>query len=401
MEGTNTQTGNGRRLVLGFDAGCVTCSDLARRIEERVGDKLEVRSLYDPQVEHWRRQVLGEDAPWTPTLIEIDGGKVRAWTGAQMGVALSLRLGFKDTWRVLQALGETNFTTNAGASAKIRTSSGLTRSQFLKSAGGVAAAVAVLTGSGKFATSALARSEDSNGVAEALKSAQKADVQGKDLINIAREATQRGDVVNVMGRAWSNKARNGRATTSTEDGQQTILVEGDQTSSPQSNGQTLTETDRIVIGAARHTLKDGTTLLIIAYRMPKNNRLLIYQEFDQAVPDGIGDLKSEATLHKVEDDELVLERASSNGSLEFSATSRSRCSGCSGAGGCRYRNRRCTRRSYRCFIATCAPCAIACGPGLALLKCIGCAVIACPYAWNFGCCRAVSYSSCRTCYRCF
>ena len=401
MEETNIQIGGGRRLVLGFDAGCTTCSNLAERIEERVNGKLEVRSLYDPQVEHWRRQALGEDAPWTPTLIEVNGGKVRAWTDAQMGAALSLRLGLRDTWRILQVLGEMNSPTNGRASAKIRTSSGLSRSQFLKGAGGVAAAAAVLTGSGKFASSAFARSEASNGVAEALKSARKVDVQGKELIKVAREAAHRGDTVNVMGRAWSNKARNGKATTNTEDGQQTILLEEDQTSSSQPNSRTFAETDRVVIGAARHTLKDGTTLLIIAYRMLKNNKLLVYQKFDQAVPDGMGDLKSEATLHKVEDDELVLEKASSNGSLEFSASSRSRCSGCSGGGGCKYRNRRCTRRSYRCFIATCGPCAATCGPGLALLRCIGCAVIACPYAWNFGCCREVSYSSCRTCYRCF
>ena len=401
MEGTNNQTTGARKLVLGFDAGCTTCSDLARQIEQRVGDKLEVRSLYDPQVEHWRRQVLGEDAPWTPTLIEIDSGKVRAWTGAQVGVALGLRIGFKGTWRVLQALGEVKFPTHVRASSKVRKSSSLSRGQFLKGAGGAATAVAVLAGSGRFTPSALARSDASNGVAEALKSARKADVRGRDLANIAREAAQRGDVVKVMGRAWSDKVRTGRVTTAAGNGQQTMFVEGRPTPSFEPNDQQLTQTESIAIGAARHTLKDGTTLLIIAYRLRKANKLLVYQEFDQAVPDGAGDLKSEATLHRVEGDELVLERASSNGSLETPTSSRSRCSGCSGAGGCRYRNRRCTRRSYRCFIATCSPCAVACGPGLALLRCIGCAVIACPYAWNFGCCRAVSYSSCRTCYRCF
>ena len=54
---------SGRRLVLGFDAGCLTCSNLARQIRERVGDKLEVRSLRDPRVELWRKGALGEDAP--------------------------------------------------------------------------------------------------------------------------------------------------------------------------------------------------------------------------------------------------------------------------------------------------------------------------------------------------
>lgn len=39
-----------KRLVLGFDAGCTMCSDLAQRIEEQVGGELEVRSLSDPQM---------------------------------------------------------------------------------------------------------------------------------------------------------------------------------------------------------------------------------------------------------------------------------------------------------------------------------------------------------------
>ena len=59
MEGTNTRNGDGRRLVLGFDARCMTCNGLARSIEEAVGAKLELRSLTDPQVEHWREQALG------------------------------------------------------------------------------------------------------------------------------------------------------------------------------------------------------------------------------------------------------------------------------------------------------------------------------------------------------
>ena len=63
MEETNIQPVEGRGLVLGFDAGCMTCSGLAKGIEEAVGAKLELRSLTDPQVEHWRRDVFGEDAP--------------------------------------------------------------------------------------------------------------------------------------------------------------------------------------------------------------------------------------------------------------------------------------------------------------------------------------------------
>jgi hypothetical protein len=52
-----------KRLVLGFDAGCLACSSLAKRIEERVGGKIEVRSLHDPQVKEWRERALGRTRP--------------------------------------------------------------------------------------------------------------------------------------------------------------------------------------------------------------------------------------------------------------------------------------------------------------------------------------------------
>lgn len=77
MEGTNIQPG-GRRLVLGFDAGCATCSSLAKSVEGRIGDRLEIRSLNDPQMDHWRKESLGKDAPWAPTLVEVNGGSVKA-----------------------------------------------------------------------------------------------------------------------------------------------------------------------------------------------------------------------------------------------------------------------------------------------------------------------------------
>src|SRR5215212_5419960 len=95
-----------RRLVLGFDAGCLTCSQLARRIHEQVGDGLEIRARRDPRVREWRRRALGEDAPWAPTFIEVRGSAVRAWTGPGMAVHLGRALGPIRTWRVMQVLGE-------------------------------------------------------------------------------------------------------------------------------------------------------------------------------------------------------------------------------------------------------------------------------------------------------
>lgn len=133
-----TKAGESRRLVLGFDAGCMACSDLAKRIEEAVGDKLEVRSLHDPEMMSWRRQSLGENAPWLPTLVEVENGKVKAWTGARMGMALSRCLGLAETWRIMRVLGEVKETPNTG---EANGGAGVvSRSKFLKGlAGGVVA----------------------------------------------------------------------------------------------------------------------------------------------------------------------------------------------------------------------------------------------------------------------
>lgn len=79
MEKNSQITPAQKHLVLGFDAGCLTCSELARKVEEQVGDRLKVRNLREPQLEEWRKNALGEDATWAPTLFEIKGagGKER------------------------------------------------------------------------------------------------------------------------------------------------------------------------------------------------------------------------------------------------------------------------------------------------------------------------------------
>ena len=154
-----------KKLVLGFDAGCMTCSELARKIEEEVGDKLEVRPLHHPQVAHWREQALGNDAPWAPTLIELNGGEAKAWMGLKMALVLSRRLGPGATWRVMQLVGEIKSVPKAIAASGV----GLSRGQFIKNLGGVALGVGVLSASGGLASPALAQDDlDEEGLVEAF-----------------------------------------------------------------------------------------------------------------------------------------------------------------------------------------------------------------------------------------
>lgn len=137
----------GRRLVLGFDAGCMTCSDLAHRIEEQVGDKMEVRPLDHPQVAHWREQALGENATWAPTLVEVKGNEVKGWTGMKMALILSQKLGPVGSWRVMQLVGEIK---SARTTEMSSTATGISRGQFLKKSltgavGGAAATVGLFS----------------------------------------------------------------------------------------------------------------------------------------------------------------------------------------------------------------------------------------------------------------
>lgn len=162
MEKNSQITPAQKHLVLGFDAGCLTCNELARKVEEQVGDRLKVRNLREPQLEEWRKRALGEDATWAPTLFEIKGADVRAWTGWRMGVELSRRLGPVATWRVLQVLGE-----RADAPAvNTKAFGGMSRGQFLKGVGGAVVAMSVLSGTGKLSPTveAMPRSSSSTGM---------------------------------------------------------------------------------------------------------------------------------------------------------------------------------------------------------------------------------------------
>lgn len=198
------------QLVLGFDAGCFTCSDLAARIEERVGEKLAVRNLHDPEVQAWRTEALGEDAKWTPTLFKIEDGKVKAWAGWRMGWALSRTLGPATTWQVMQALGD------VGAAPRFDGSSiaqklpeqagevltGISRARFLKGLTGLAVATSATSGVGLLGIPAVAAAKRRK--PDLVKSRR---VTGSELIKMARDTAKNLDVRKVAGDALSTNSK--------------------------------------------------------------------------------------------------------------------------------------------------------------------------------------------------
>ena len=124
-----------RHLILAFNADCCKCAKIAAHVERVLRERVEIRSLRNPEVSELRHTVYGDDAPWLPTLIEISDSGVRAWTGASLGYALAARVGLRDSLKLLRALGETRAATDSREA-----SHSLSRAKFLRS-GAVGGAV--------------------------------------------------------------------------------------------------------------------------------------------------------------------------------------------------------------------------------------------------------------------
>lgn len=324
-----------RRLVLGFDAGCFTCSDFARRLEGQAGGKLEVRGLQDPQVGRWRRQALGEDAPWTPTLFEVQGAKVKAWTGWKIGLNLSRILGPVATWRILQILGEFGAPPGVEAPLASRPYSGLTRGQFLKGVGGAMIAMSFLA-----STDSATRRASADGWVHPLERVEyesKEPLQGEAKRKALRSAVSSHDVQNV----WSDQ------------------------SFPTSK-----------VFAVRHELKGGNTLTAVSWQVAEDKVVVRY-----AAARPIGNYRSQAMLLTfVPGKEVVKSAESVNGKQRTSATPASNSLGvrARGCGCCRWR--------WGCVAvagSTCAGCAATCA------ACVGT-----PAKWSCGACLACAIAGC-------
>jgi hypothetical protein len=136
------------RWILAFNASCGMCRAISERIAQTCDGKLEVLPLTNANVERWREQALGPQAPWLPTLLRIteNATDVQAWTGPAMGLRLVQRLGLQSTMQVLAALellrrGEEERPITS------REQGAIGRGQFLRlCAGGAVAAGMILVG---------------------------------------------------------------------------------------------------------------------------------------------------------------------------------------------------------------------------------------------------------------
>ena len=88
-----------------YDAGCSVCAALAREVETLSGGRLRVRNLRDPEVQA-RLDRARPGWRWEPMLLEIEGERVRVFTGLGMRARLVQVLGPVRALQVAQAVAQ-------------------------------------------------------------------------------------------------------------------------------------------------------------------------------------------------------------------------------------------------------------------------------------------------------
>lgn len=88
-------------LYLLFDSSCLKCTNLAHSIKQEFGEKLEIRSLHDTEIQ----KLLNNAKPewqWEPTLLKIRDNHVQVYTKIEMGLQLVRALGIKNAIKVVK-----------------------------------------------------------------------------------------------------------------------------------------------------------------------------------------------------------------------------------------------------------------------------------------------------------
>ena len=368
---TDKGTFESRRLVLGIDAGCTTCSDLAKRIEEKVGDKLEIRNLREPEVEGWRKRALGEDAPWAPTLLEVKGFKVRGWTGPRMGINLGRFLGPIATWRVMQALGEIGAAPKADEPLVTRAVAGMSRGQFLKGVGGAAVAVGVLSGVGSFARPAQAAIQDFPSFAKSRR------LVGTELKNYCNAVADRSDCAHVAG-SYATAMQAYYNVSSSTDG-------------------VASNSYGVAARAYEHTTADGNEMYAYTFKL-KNERVVTYYSYARPYRR----VKTHITRWGVgyNGGRYWSERMAVNGAKyvdpsapSLQADCPTQCSSIAGS----FQQSFCSSFSIACLSGAigCGACVASCGSGVGTGVCLACVGSVCPPAIT-ACCA----TTCVVCIPC-
>jgi hypothetical protein len=332
------------RWVLGFDAACSQCTELARRAEAVSGGKLTALSLHEPEVRDWTDAAGAGSGRFEPTLFRVQGEAVQAWTGRRLALRLVVLLGPRRAWKILASIVELRLARQAGFDAG--------RRRLLKLTGSTALALVML---GPKALRPL------------TAAAETATWASLDLGTPAEAEPA------AFGLAAGSPDVSGLAA-----------IRGISTASLRSNSRFADDGSSLYTAASRTPTADGNALLSVAWEL-ESGGTLIYRELDTEM-DGV---KSMALLFDQEDPvtgELLVTAASTDGEpVDLTGAA-------GGAGphygrcpGQCYQIRRQTANPCRllvgvnpqCLAGCCGLCFGACrlGPWV----CLGCVFVWCPW----------------------
>lgn len=327
-----------------FDSGCSLCTELAKAIERETDGRLKARSLREPEV----KVLLDRAQPnwrWEPTLLEVDGERVRAFTGLAMRTRLLMKLGLKRTWRIAKLAHQ------AGMPLM---EFGIGRREFIKRG------VALLAGlflwqRGQWGPSAPPQQGPQDGTKhpfQRLRVKKSIRLDGAEVLAFRETASKSADVNYI------------RAHTAFDDNEAVVY---------------------------RHELVDGNTLWAVAFPV-KDKGFVLYHILARPVER----LKSQALYYTVKGETASLQVASVNGrgmtvpSLG-GATIQSACDGCDGIN-FTFDCNACVSINWACVAelcgGTCVPVCSGAGPlaWACLVACCGLAVFACCSYWGPTCC---------------
>lgn len=354
---------------LGYDASCGQCSEIATVLHSELGDRVTVMPLRSDSMQNWRRELLGDNAKWGPTLVTVKNGEpVRGKVGWKMGPALTKSLGVVAALRALSVIGGNQMASKspAGRPSNIPLSH-LTRKSFMFGSSVVVAA-GILAGR---PTKAYAGTKQRSTTVETAR-----ELSNTELVDTAKEHLNGGDVGKVAAAASLSPALSTYTVGSIPSS--AIVPATESTGEPHNAGETL----EVYAAKTRH--KNGIEESVVIFYCQASGTLVVSKIRSGSI-DGVQTYAHRMAVEDLESDNgpnLKTISWSVNGAqprmlAETEQTYSAKddpCGGCSGGPGNpndKMLNNLCEwEASFKCIktAAGCATC-VSCGGWFSCLSC--------------------------------
>lgn len=91
------------KYILLFDSQCMKCGSLANQVKGIAKERLDVRTLHEPEIKELLDRNFGEWT-WEPKLLVLNGEKVQVLRNTRLSIRLLRLLGVRDSFKVLNLI---------------------------------------------------------------------------------------------------------------------------------------------------------------------------------------------------------------------------------------------------------------------------------------------------------